>query len=291
MTSKAPYIDYATYLARYFEGKIQKLTVNTGRGCPNRDGRKGRGGCTYCNPASYAPSITGEDRSVTGQLEAGKQFFAHKYPAMRYLAYFQSYTNTYGDVDKLISQYREALEVDGIVGLVIGTRPDMLPGELVDELSELAKKHYVMVELGAESSYDATLERVNRCHTWSDTVDAVTRLHLGGIHVGLHLIMGLPGETRPMMMETVDRVLEMPVDVLKFHHLQVLKGTAMARQAEDIRAFELDEYLDLCVEIVRRVDGRVAIERFTASSPADMLIKPRWGLKNHEFVDALKKKL
>ncbi len=279
------YTDYATYLSRFFDGKMQKLTVNVGFTCPNRDGTKGSGGCAYCNVASFTPPVTGE--TVTQQLAAGKQFFSRKYPSMRYLAYFQSYTNTYAHIDRLMSMYREALAVDGVDGLIIGTRPDMMPSALLESLAELARDHYVMIEYGAESSHDSTLQRVNRCHTWDDVTDAVQRTHAAGLHVGLHLIMGLPGETRNMMMETVQRCCSLPVDVLKFHQLQVLSHTALADDVDNIDTFEVDEYLDLCKNIVRMVPRHIAIERFTSSAPSDLLLKPRWGLKNYEFVHRL----
>ena len=289
--STQAYTDYATYLSRHFDGKVQKLTINTGSGCPNRDGTKGRGGCTYCNNASFSPAIGAAGESVTSQLEAGKRFFARKYPDMRYLAYFQSYTNTYGNPDELMKQYREALSVDGVVGLIIGTRPDMLPDELLTQLGQLAQTRDVMIEFGAESSHDATLERVNRCHTWADTIDAVNRAADAGLHVGLHLIMGLPGETREMMLETVRRVTSLPVDVVKLHQLQVLRGTRMALEADTIDTFTVDEYIDLCCDIVRLIPPYIAIERFTSSAPSDMLIKPRWGLKNYQFTNLLHNRL
>jgi len=285
------YTDYASYLSRYFDGKVQKLTVNAGFTCPNRDGTKGRGGCCYCNNASFSPSLTEKEMSVTEQLMAGKKFFGSKYTSMRYLAYFQSYTNTYGDVEYLMSLYSEALAVTGIVGLIIGTRPDMMPDDLLARLATLAHDHYIMVEYGAESCHDITLKRVNRCHTWTDTVDAVNRSHAAGLHVGLHLIMGLPGETREMMLETVRRVCELPVDVLKLHQLQVLRGTRLALESDNLKTFELEEYLDLCTEIVKLVPGRIAIERFTSSAPDRLLVKPRWGLKNYQFVNLLNNRL
>ena len=281
----AHYTDYGTYLKRYFDTKMQKLTVNAGFTCPNRDGTKSRGGCAYCNVSSFTPPVTGDN--VTQQLESGKQFFSRKYPRMKYLAYFQSYTNTYANVDRLMTMYREALAVEDVEGLIIGTRPDMMPDELLSKLAELAREHYVMVEYGAESSHDATLERVNRCHTWNDVVDAVNRTHGAGIHVGLHLIMGLPGDDEAMMLETVKRCCELPVDVLKFHQLQILRGTTLESQVDEIRTFEVDEYLDLCARIVRMVPESIAIERFTSSSPDVLLLKPRWGLKNYEFVHRL----
>ncbi len=285
------YTDYAAYLGRHFDGKVQKLTVNAGFTCPNRDGSKGRGGCSYCNNVSFSPAITGHDDTVTGQISAGRRFFGRKYPSMRYLAYFQSYTSTYGDIGRLMGLYHEALAVDGVVGLVIGTRPDMMPQALLDRLAGLAGERYVMIEYGAESSYDSTLESVNRCHTWADTVDAVTRTHDAGIHTGVHLIMGLPGETREMMLETVRRVCELPVDVLKLHQLQILRGTRLAVEADRIKTFDVDGYLELCADIVGIVPRRIAIERFTSSAPSELLIAPRWGLKNYQFTNLLKKRL
>lgn len=286
------YTDYATYLSRHFNGKVQKLTVDAGFTCPNRDGSKGRGGCAYCNNASFSPSLQGNAKSVTEQLAAGKDFFACKYPTMRYLAYFQSYTNTYGDVGRLMALYREALSVPDVVGLIIGTRPDMMPDRLLEELAGLAQEgRYIMIEYGAESCHDETLERVNRCHTWDDTVDAVNRTHDAGLHVGLHLIMGLPGESRDMMLETVRRSCQLPVDVLKLHQLQILRGTRLALEADRIRTFTVSDYIDLCADIVRIVPRSIAIERFTSSAPAELLIAPRWGLKNYQFVNLLKKRL
>lgn len=282
------YTDYSAYLARYFDCKLQKLTVSAPFTCPNRDGTKGRGGCIYCNNGSFSPSVADMELPVAEQLERGKRFFGRKYPDMKYLAYFQSYTNTYGDVDRLMALYREALAVDGVEGLIIGTRPDCVDDRLLAELSALAAGRYVMMEYGAETSHDATLERVNRCHSWADTVDAVERTRAAGIHVGLHLIMGLPDETRAMMLETVDRACRLPLDVLKFHQLQVVRGTRLAAEADAVATFSVEEYLDLCVEIVRRVPREIAIERFTSSAPASMLIAPRWGLKNYEFVNLLK---
>lgn len=286
-----PYTDYSDYLSQFFIGKVQKITVNARFSCPNRDGTKGRGGCVYCNVASFSPSLTAAEASVTEQLEAGRRYFARKYPEMTYLAYFQSYTNTYADADRLVALYREALAAPGVVGLIIGTRPDMMPPQLLDRLGEMARDHYIMVEYGAESSHDSTLAAVNRCHSWGDVVDAVERTAAKGIHVGLHLIMGLPGESGEMMMETVDRCCALPVDVLKIHQLQVLRGTPLAARAEEVETFALEDYLELCVDIVRRVPRSIAIERFTSSAPSELLIAPRWGLKNHEFVNLLKKRL
>lgn len=289
------YTDYAAFLSRHFPGKMQKLTVNARFTCPNRDGSKGTGGCTYCNNVTFNPNHSSSFKPVAEQLEEGKRFFARKYPSMRYLAYFQAYTNTYDNPDRLMALYREALSVDGVDGLIIGTRPDMMPQQLLDRLAELNREKWVMVEYGAESCHDTTLSRVNRCHCWSDTADAVGRTAAAGIPVGLHLIMGLPGETVDNMLATIDAACALPVSVLKIHQLQLIRGTRLTRDVEqglyDVMHFTVDSYIDLCCEIVSRVPRHIAIERFTSQSPDDLLVSPRWGLKNHEFTARLTARL
>lgn len=272
---------------------MQKLTVNAGFTCPNRDGTKGYGGCTYCNNQSFNPDYCSTGLSVAEQLEKGKAFFRRKYPEMRYIAYFQAYTNTHEkDIERLMTLYHEATEVEGVDGIIIGTRPDCMPGKLLERLKELP---WVMVEYGAETSHNDTLERVNRCHTWEETVDAVLRTHEAGIPCGLHLIMGLPGETVEMMMETIDRVNELPIDTVKVHQLQLVRGTKMAKDVEerryDIPRFTAEEYAEICVRIVERLRKDIAIERFVSQSPPELLIYPRWNLKNYQFTQLLNNKL
>lgn len=287
------YRDYSSLLAELFPGrKMQKLTINGGFSCPNRDGTIGRGGCAYCDNRSFSPTLSSPG-DVAAQLEAAKRFFARKYPQMRYLAYFQSYTSTHGDPERLLALYREALAVEGVDGLIIGTRPDCVPQPLLEQIARLGAT--VLMEYGAESSHNSTLERVNRCHTWEQTVDAVRRSAALGLHVGLHFIMGLPGDTREMMLETVRRACDLPVSSLKFHQLQLIKGTPLAMAPpDDLRLFSVEEYLDLCAEIVGIVNSRaprIAIERFTSSAPAEMLVAPRWGLKNYQFTNLLRNRL
>lgn len=292
---KSPYRDFSAFLAEHFDGKVQKLSVNAGFSCPNRDGTVGRGGCTYCNNQTFNPAYCSTEESVAAQLERGKAFFARKYPHMRYLAYFQAYTNTHASIDRLRRLYEEALGVEGVAGIVIGTRPDCMPPQLLDYLEQLSKHTFVMVEYGAESSHDSTLRLINRCHTWQQTVDAVRMTAARDIPVGLHFIMGLPGETPEMMMTTVDRLSALPVSTVKFHQLQLVRGTRMCSDVEkgryDIPRFSVDEYLRLCAEIVRRINPAIAIERFTSQSPAELLVYPRWGLKNYEFTDRLRRLL
>ena len=290
------YREYSDYLRDTFgEGKFQKITINIGLGCPNRDGTTGRGGCTYCNNAAFSPAFASARNSVTRQLADGKNFFRKKYPTMRYLAYFQSYTSTHGEVEAVVRQYEEAMSDPEVVGIIIGTRPDCVSDELLDRLAALNGKKKVIVEFGAESTHDSTLEFVNRCHTWAATVDAVQRCAARGISTGLHLILGLPGEDRAMMLQTVDRVNALPIDTVKFHQLQLVRGTRMAADVEsgkyEVETFDVDDYIDLCCEIVGRLRRDIAIERFVSQSPDNLLIAPRWGLKNYEFTAKLQKAL
>ena len=292
------YLDYSEYLTRLFPGrKMQKLTVNARFTCPNRDGSKGRGGCIYCNNEAFNPSFADSSLPVEDQLEKGKQFFGYKYPDMRYLAYFQAYTNTYGrSVDELVGLYRRALSVDKVDGVIIGTRPDCVDDVLLDKLAELDRQDSrIIVEYGAESAHNQTLHLINRGHSWEDTVKAVKMTANKNIETGVHLILGLPGETRDMMLQTIDRLNELPVSTVKFHQMQVVEGTELARRYRDdcsnVTIFEVDEYIDLCVEIIGRLRKDIAIERFTSQSPASMLIAPKWGIKNHVFVDRLQKRL
>ena len=273
---------------------MQKLTVDAGFSCPNRDGTLSTGGCIYCNNSSFTP-VRADGSSVAVQIARSKDFFARKYPDMRYLAYFQAYTGTHAPADILMRLYSEALDQPGVDGLIIGTRPDCMPQPLLERLARLRESCFVMVEYGAETSHNTTLDIINRCHTWEQTCDAVRRTADAGIETGLHFINGLPGESTAMMMQTVEAINTLPVDVVKFHQMQVVKGTELARRylrgEAGIIEFSVENYLDLCVQIVKTLRSDIAIERFVSQSPADMLLCPRWGLKNHEFTDRLNSRL
>lgn len=290
------YREYGEFLAEHFPQKMQKLAINAGLSCPNRNGTIGRGGCCYCVNASFVPRYCDPDDTVTSQIDKGISFFGRKYPQMRYLAYFQAYTSTNAGIDRLVALYREALSHPMVDGIVIGTRPDCMPQPLLALLGQWHRSgRWVMIEYGAETSRDDTLRRVNRCHTWADVVDAARRTHAQGIPVGLHLIAGLPGETLADALATVDKAVSLPIDALKMHQLQVLRGSRLAADIaagrESVARFTLDEYLDLCVEIVRRVPRCIAIDRFLASAPPGMVISPKWGLKNYQFANLLRNRL
>ena len=294
-TEHRPYYDFSTFLRQYFEGKVQKISVHAGFTCPNRDGVKGVGGCTYCNNQTFNPEYCDPKLSVTQQLEDGIRFFARKYPAMRYLGYFQAYTNTYGELEHLKKMYEEALAVDGVVGLVIGTRPDCMPDALLDYLQELNRRTFLMVEYGIESANDETLRRINRGHDFATAIEAVRRTHERGILTGGHLILGLPGEERDELLRQASLIASLPLDMLKLHQLQLIKGTRMAREYEEhpewFHLYEADEYIELVIDYIERIPQHVVIERFISQSPRTLLIAPDWGVKNYEFVDRLRRRM
>lgn len=290
-----PYNDFSTFLGEYFDCKVQKISINAGFTCPNRDGVKGNGGCTYCNNQTFNPDYCRTEKSVTQQLEEGKVFFAKKYPDMKFLAYFQAYTNTYSELDSLKKKYEEALNVDGVVGLVIGTRPDCMPDALLDYLEELQKKTFLLVEYGIESTNDETLLRINRGHTYADTVDAVKRTAARGILTGGHVILGLPGETNEQIIAQATELSRLPITTLKMHQLQLIRGTKMAHEfelnPELFHLYEADEYIDLVIDYIEHLRPDLVLERFVSQSPKELLIAPDWGLKNYEFTDRVKKRL
>ena len=287
--------DFGGYMRRNFDFKVQKISIDGGFTCPNRDGTKGTGGCTYCNNRTFNPAYCHRNRSVTEQMNEGIAFFAHKYPKMRYLAYFQAYTNTYDSLEVLRARYEEALRVDGCVGLVIGTRPDCMPEELLDYLQELSHKVYVMVEYGVESTDDATLLRINRGHDYATAVDTIRRTAARGLPVGVHIILGLPGEKRVSLIRQARQLSELPITTLKLHQLQLIRGTRMADEfdesPEDFHLFELDEYIEVVVDYLENLRPDIVVERFASQSPKELLIAPDWGLKNYELVEKIKRRM
>ena len=287
---------YGNWLTHLTGCKTQKISVNAGFTCPNRDGKLGTTGCTYCNNQTFNPAYCRPAKSITQQLEEGKQFFRRKYPDMRYLAYFQAYTNTYAPLSELQEKYEEALSVPDIVGLVIGTRPDCMPPALLSYLQSLQKRgHTIIVEYGIESVYDTTLKRIRRGHTHAQSIDAIRRTAEAGLPVGIHIILGLPGESREMILDEADQLSELPITTLKIHQLQLIKGTLMAdeyfRNPTDFHLFTVDEYIQLLCDFLPRLRSDIIIERLVSQSPTSLLATPGWGLKNYEFTARLQKAL
>ena len=260
------YNEFGQWLRKQFPYKVQKISINAGFTCPNRDGTRGWGGCTYCNNQTFNPDYCRTEKSVTEQLEEGRRFFARKYPDMKYLAYFQAYTNTYGETNRLIKLYEEALATPDVVGLVIGTRPDCMPNELLDYLTELNKRTFLLVEYGIESTDDDTLQRINRGHTFAETMEAVRPTAERGIRVGGHVILGLPGEGRKELMRQASELSTLPLTTLKMHQLQLIRGTRMAHEyelhPEEFHLYDVDEYIDLVIDYVEHLRPDLVLERF-----------------------------
>lgn len=291
------YKDFSEYMQEIFPGgKLQKISVNAGFSCPNRDGTISRGGCIYCLNESFTPSYCMKPTGVSDQLEEGIKFFSRKYPSMKYLAYFQSFTNTHAPISELAPLYEEAIGNPLVAGLIVGTRPDSLPDATVKLLSELNSRKPVFIELGAETSHDSTLRLINRGHDWNCVEQTVGRLAEAGLsHIGLHLICGLPGEDEEKFLGTIRKAVALRIESLKIHHLQVLKGTPLSRIVSEgkvsVWRFDMEEYLDICVKAIGIIPRRICVERFLASAPPDMVESPRWGIKNFEFTNLLLKRL
>lgn len=292
---KIRYLNYNQVLKTEFAERVQKISINAGFTCPNRDGSKGNGGCTYCNNQTFSPEYCKPGKTVSEQVKEGIDFFHHKYKAQHYLAYFQSYTNTYDSLDKLKIIYEEALSYPAVIGLVVGTRPDCVNAVLLDYFAQLAKKYYVMIEYGIESTNDETLKFINRGHDFACAENAIRETAKRGIRTGAHIILGLPGESRETILSHADKLSELPIDTLKIHQLQLVRGTKMAQQyAEHPEWFNLysaDEYIDLVIDFLEKLNPDIAVERFVSQSPKELLLAPEWGLKNFEFTAKIEKKL
>ena len=296
MAQQFLYNEFPLFLKRYFPYKVQKISLNAGFTCPNRDGTKGQGGCTYCNNQTFNPEYCRTEKTIKVQLEEGKRFFAHKYPEMKYLAYFQAYTNTYAGLESLKRKYEEALSVDDVVGLVIGTRPDCMPDELLQYLENLNRQTFLLVEYGIETTCDETLKRINRGHTYADTVETVQRTAARGILTGGHVILGLPGESHDDMVSQAGVLSELPLTTLKMHQLQLIRGTRMAYEYEQNPAGfhlfnDVNEYIELVIDYIEHLRPDIVPERFVSQSPRELLIAPDWGLKNYEFTARVQKRM
>lgn len=287
------YVEFGPWLQSQLGCKVQKISVNAGMTCPNRDGTLGTGGCTFCNNQTFNPAYCRTEKTVAQQLEEGKQFFARKYPTMKYLAYFQAYTNTYAELDRLKMLYEEALCVPDVVGLVIGTRPDCMPDELLDYLEDLNGRTFLIVEYGVESASDETLLRISRGHTFSQSVEAICRTASRGIRVGAHVILGFPWEPFEELMRQAEEIGKLPLTTLKLHQLQIIRGTQLAREydAHPWPVPTAEEYIDLVLRYISHLPSSLVMERFVSQSPPEMVIAPQWGLKNHEFANLLRNRM
>ena len=291
------YNSFVGYFKRKYGERLQKIVLDAGFTCPNRDGKVGRGGCTYCDNAAFHPSYSTAGKSLHQQLDEGIEFHKVRYRTTEhYLAYFQSFSNTYAPLERLKELYEEALAHPQVVGLVIGTRPDCVDEQKLDYLAELAKSHVVIVEYGIESCYDSTLARINRGHDFETARRAVQMTAERGIDVGVHFIFGLPGETKEMMLDACSMINDLPIRSVKFHQLQIVKGTRMEKEfaecPDDFEKFSLDEYLDFFVDILERLRPTLSIERFVGEVPPRFVNETPWGLiRNVELLRLLDRRL
>ncbi len=287
--NKALYNDYGTWIRGKFPFRVQKISIDAGFSCPNRDGSIGRGGCIYCDNRTFNPAYCDRNRSIREQLEEGKRFFAHKYPDMRYLAYFQAFTNTYGSVESLKRMYEEALNVEDVVGIVIGTRPDCISEELLDYLEELNRQTFLIVEYGIETANNNTLRRINRGHSFECSREAISQTADRGILTGGHIILGLPGEDEAENLRQAPVISSLKLDILKIHQMQIIRHTplAAAYAEKPFHLYTVEEYIILITNYIQLLRKDVVLERFVSQSPKELLIAPQWGLKNYEFTNLL----
>tara|TARA_B100001093_G_scaffold519927_1_gene611422 strand:+ start:2876 stop:3817 length:942 start_codon:yes stop_codon:yes gene_type:complete len=296
MQAKSRYRDFSTFIKEKFNGRVQKVSIDAGFTCPNKDGTKGVGGCTYCNNNTFNPDYCKPIKPILVQINEGIDFFSKKYKTQKYLAYFQAFTNTYAPLKDLKPMYDEALSHKDVIGLVIATRPDSIKDDVLDYLQYLSEKgNFIKLEFGLESTNNKTLEVINRCQTHEEAIDAFSRAKGRGLHLGAHLILGLPGENKEDMLEHARKVSQLPVNTLKIHHLQIVKHTMMAYQfkntPEMFTFMKLDEYIDLVVDFIELLHPDIILERFFSESPARMLIHPKYGLKNFEVKHLVNKRL
>lgn len=280
MSSERPYYDYKSYLIERFGEPVYKVSVQAGFTCPNIDGTVAKGGCTYCNNRSFVPGYLSPRIPIRQQIKEGIERRKDQQSVKKFLAYFQSFSNTYAPVEELEPLYREALEDPGVVGLVIGTRADCLPDEVVALLERLAKETYVAVEIGIESIYDRTLERINRGHHFDAVEHAFARLKGRGIAIGAHLILGLPGENKEDWLHEAEVISRLKPDYFKLHHLHIVRGTQMAHQyrknPDDFKIFSFEEWIQLAADFLEQLDPGIAIGRVAGSAPENLLIAPKW---------------
>ncbi|MEG1699799.1 MAG: TIGR01212 family radical SAM protein [Alistipes sp.] len=288
---------YSGYFRRIFGSRIQKVAVNAGFTCPNRDGKISKGGCTFCDNGAFTPSYCLPSKSVRQQIDEGIQFHLSRYrKASRYLVYFQSFSNTYAPLDHLRQLYDEALAHPQVAGIVVGTRPDCVDEATLDYFAQLAREHYVAIEYGIESTYDQSLRAVNRGHDFATAERAVAMTAERGLHVGAHFILGLPGESDAMLLDQVARINALPLTTIKFHQLQIFRATPMAAEYDAdparFRFWTLEEYLDLFVEVLRRLRPDLVVERFASEAPPRYHYGPNWGLvRNEQLLTMLEKRL
>lgn len=287
------YNDFGSWIRKQFPFRVQKISIDAGFTCPNRDGRFGRGGCVFCDNHTFNPKYCRPTRTITEQLEDGKRFFGKKYPEMKYLAYFQAYSNTYAPEETLRKLYEEALNVKDVVGIVVGTRPDCVNDEILNYLEELNRKTFLIVEYGIESCNNETLKLINRGHDFACTQQAIEATAKRGIHVGGHIILGLPGEDRSESLRQAPIISSLPLTILKIHQMQIIKGTKLEQiyKENPFPVYSVEEYVELVTDYIQILRKDLILERFVSQSPPELLLAPKWNIKNYEFTNLINNRL
>jgi len=293
---KEPFNSYSKFIKIIFNERVQKISIDAGFTCPNRDGTKTRGGCTYCDNKTFNPFYCSPKKSITQQLNEGIAFFEPKYKTQKYLAYFQAYTNTYDDITNLEKLYKEALSHPKVVGMVVSTRPDCINQETVDLLNSYTKKYHIVLEIGIESTKNSTLKRINRGHTYEETIKAFELTKNTDLHIGAHLIIGLPNETEEDILQHAKTISKLNIQTLKLHQLQIIKGTAMGKDylqnSEKYNLFNVETYIELMIKFLEQLNPEIIIERFASESPQEMIIAPQWnGVKNYAITDKIRNEM
>jgi len=280
---------FSEHLKRQFGGRVHKISIDAGFGCPNRAGGRQGGGCIFCDPGGSGSFGLERQLSVRQQVEAGKEVMARKYKSKRFMAYFQPFSNTYAPLERLQSCYDQALEVDDVVGLSVGTRPDCLADDILDLLAEYRRRTCFWLEIGLQSSHDATLDWIGRGHDYACFLDAYQRAKQRGLQVCVHVILGLPGESREQVLQTADEMARLRVDGIKLHLLHVMQDTALGDRylAGDFELLERDDYVQLVCDVVERLHPGTLIHRLTGDGPRDFLLAPLWSLKKWEVLNAI----
>lgn len=287
---------YNDWVRRTHGGRVQKISIDAGFTCPNRDGTLGQGGCSFCNNEGFSPSYLREQPKIVDQIATGVEFMRRRYPrTLKFLAYFQSYSNTYGDLSHLKAVYAEALAHPDVGGLVIGTRPDCLSDEVLDYLAELAQRHLIELEVGIESCSDAVLAECLRGHDFACAQDAIRRAGSRELFVTGHLLLGLPGETQASLIEGARQLACLPLDALKFHQLQIVRHTRLAiqyqRDPQSIRLLDPETYLDQVIDMLELLPPTIKIQRLGSEVPPPLLLSPDWGMRLHAFPARLEARL
>lgn len=284
---------FGRYLRARYGEKVHKISVNASFTCPNRDGTKGIGGCTFCNNASFSPDTTNAG-DITAQIQSAKEKVSLRTGAGKFIAYFQSYSNTYGSVEDLRCYYDEALSDSDVIGLAVGTRPDCVPDPVLALLKEYQDKGYeVWLELGLQSTFEASLIAINRGHGYSEYEDAVKRAKAFGLKLCTHLIMGLPGEKPEDTLMSFKKVVDLGVDAIKVHPLHIVKGTQLARDWKhgNVKEMTMEEYTDVMAEIIRRAPEHLLFHRLTGSGERQYLLSPSWAMEKWNILGKIYRKL